>query len=321
MTVYASDQVHLSIPKAADVLGLGREQVRLVKTDERYKLDVKDLRQRLTSDIQNGLRPFCIVANAGTTNTGAVDRLDEIAKVAEEFNLWLHVDGAYGALAALDETKRALFRGIERADSVSLDPHKWLYAPVDAGCLLFRDEESVRSVFSASEADYIKVHEEADEETFAFWDYGIELSRRFRALKIWLVLRYYGTRRVAEAISKDNALARLMAESVSASEDFELLAPVELSICCFRYVPRTLRERLAAEDEMERERVNAELDDLNARIMHRVQRGGRAYLSNATLQRGRYALRACITNFRTTDEDISKTLEIVREAAKELGHR
>jgi glutamate/tyrosine decarboxylase-like PLP-dependent enzyme len=317
MTIYASDQVHLSIPKAADVLGLGREQVRLVKTDERYKLDVKDLRQRLTSDIQNGLRPFCIVANAGTTNTGAVDQLDEIAKVAEEFNLWLHVDGAYGALAALDETKRSLFRGIERADSVSLDPHKWLYAPVDAGCLLFRDEESVRSVFYASEADYIKVHEEADEETFAFWDYGIELSRRFRALKIWLMLRYYGTRRVAAAISKDNALARLMAESVSAAEDFELLAPVELSICCFRYVPRTLRERLAAEDEREREQVNAELDNLNARIMHKVQRGGRAYLSNATLQGGRYALRACITNFRTTVEDISKTLEIVREAARE----
>jgi aromatic-L-amino-acid/L-tryptophan decarboxylase len=317
MTIYASDQVHLSIPKAADVLGIGRAQVRLVKTDERYKLDVKDLRARLADDIENGLRPFCIVANAGTTNTGAIDPLDAMAEVAEEFGLWLHVDGAYGALASLDETKRALFKGIARADSVSLDPHKWLYAPVDAGCLLFRDESRVRSAFSLSEADYIKVNEQADEETFAFWDYGIELSRRFRALKIWLMLRYYGVRRIGEAISKDNSLAQYMAERVEAAEDFELLAPVELSICCFRYLPPEFRAKLATVDEAERERINIELDSLNARIMHRVQRGGRAYLSNATLQGGRYALRACITNFRTTAADITETLEIIRASARE----
>jgi glutamate/tyrosine decarboxylase-like PLP-dependent enzyme len=318
MTVYASEQVHLSIPKAADVLGLGREQIRLLKTDERFRLDVRSLREHLASDIKNGFRPFCIVANAGTVNTGAVDSLDEIAEVAEEFGLWLHVDGAYGALAALDESKRALFAGIERADSVSLDPHKWLYAPVDCGCLLFRDERSVRGVFSEGEADYIKVHEETDDESFAFWDYGIELSRRFRALKIWLMLRYYGAARVEATISKDNALAAELTERVTASEDFELLAPTELSICCFRYVPPALSEKLAAaDDDEERSRINMMLDELNARIMHRVQRGGRAYLSNATL-RGRYALRACITNFRTTSKDILLTLETIRDAASDL---
>jgi aromatic-L-amino-acid decarboxylase len=311
MTVYASDQVHLSIPKAADVLGLGRDQVRLLKTDERFRLDVRALREHLVSDTDKGLRPFCIVASAGTVNTGAVDPLNEIAEVAEEFGLWLHVDGAYGAFSALDETKRPLFAGIERADSVSLDPHKWLYAPVDCGCLLFRDERCVRQVFSEGEADYIKVHEQTDEESFAVWDYGIELSRRFRALKIWLMLRYYGVERVAAAISKDNALAVELAERVSAAEDFELLAPVELSICCFRYVPPAWRERLASADEEMRARVGRGLDDLNARIMHRVQREGRAYLSNATL-RGRYALRACITNFRTTSNDLMETLDTVR---------
>jgi aromatic-L-amino-acid decarboxylase len=317
MTVYTSDQVHLSIPKAADVLGLGRDQVRLLKTDERFKLDVRSLREHLASDINNGFKPFCIVANAGTVNTGAVDPLNEIAEVAQESGLWLHVDGAYGALAALDQSKRALFAGIERADSVSLDPHKWLYAPVDCGCLLFRDDESVRAVFSEGEADYIKIHEETDDESFAFWDYGIELSRRFRALKIWLMLRYYGARRVAAAISKDNALAAELAERVNAAEDLELLAPTELSICCFRYVPPALGEKLAAADDEERARINVALDELNARIMHRVQRGGRAYLSNATL-RGRYALRACITNFRTTSNDILETLDTVREAASDL---
>ncbi|HKC63395.1 MAG TPA: aspartate aminotransferase family protein [Pyrinomonadaceae bacterium] len=316
MTIYASDQVHLSIPKAADVLGIGRDQVRIVTSDEQFKLDVRDLRERIASDIESGLRPFCVVANAGTTNTGAVDPLREIADVAEEHGLWLHVDGAYGALASLDETKRTLFAGIERADSISLDPHKWLYAPVDCGCLLFRDPARVRTVFSSSEADYIKVNEKTDDESFAFWDYGIELSRRFRALKIWLMLRYYGTRRISEAISKDNALAGLMAERIRASEDFELLAPVELSVCCFRYVPTDLRGKLSAEDEETRTRLDRYLDELNARIMHRVQRAGRAYISNATL-RGRYGLRACITNFRTTSEDIIETLNIVREAALE----
>jgi glutamate/tyrosine decarboxylase-like PLP-dependent enzyme len=315
MTVYASDQVHFSIVKAADVLGIGRDQVRLLKSDERSRLDIRILRERLASDIEAGFRPFCIVGNAGTVSTGAVDPLREMAGVAEEHGLWLHVDGAYGALAALDETKRALFKGIERADSVSLDPHKWLYAPVDVGCLLFRDEARVRSAFSPNEADYIKVEEQSDEEAFAFWDYGIELSRRFRALKIWLMLRYYGTRRVAAAITADNALAFELGERIRASEDFELLAPPELSICCFRYLPLELGERLKPNNEEERVLVNSELDELNARIMRRVQRGGRAYLSNATIG-GHYALRACITNFRTTSKDIDETLRIVREAAE-----
>jgi aromatic-L-amino-acid decarboxylase len=305
MTVYSSDQVHMSVVKAADVLGLGREQVHLVPTDERLRLDVRRLRERIESDIQTGLRPFCVVANAGTVNTGAVDPLDEVAEVAQNYGLWFHVDGAYGALAAMDETKRALFDGISRADSVSLDPHKWLYAPVDAGCLLFRDERAVRRAFQSLEADYIKVHEQTDDEAFAFWDYGVELSRRFRALKIWLMLRYYGTRRVAAAIAKDNRLAAELGALVNEADDFELLAPVELSICCFRYVTTAAR-------------TDEELNELNARVMHKVQRGGRAYLSNAVIG-GRYSLRACITNFRTTSRDIRATLDIVREAAHSLA--
>ena len=317
MTIYASDQVHFSIVKAADVLGLGRDYVRLLPADEGFRLDVSLLREHLARDIQAGLRPFCVVANAGTVSTGAVDPVGEIAEVAKEYGLWLHVDGAYGALSAMDESKRSLFAGIERADSVSLDPHKWLYAPVDAGCLLFRDDEGVRAAYSANEADYIKVHEQTDREAFAFWDYGIELSRRFRALKIWLMLRYYGTERVASAIAGDNRLASELAERIRASEDFELLAPAILSICCFRYVPPELSQRLMSENEEERARVNDELDVLNARIMHSVQRGGLAYLYNATIK-GHYALRACITNFRTTSEDIRLTLDIVREAARRI---
>ncbi|HXD34120.1 MAG TPA: aminotransferase class V-fold PLP-dependent enzyme [Pyrinomonadaceae bacterium] len=309
-TIYASDQIHMSIPKAADILGIGRDQVRLVPCDENFRINLDALRQRLQSDLKDGYKPICIVGSAGTVNTGAVDPLHELALIANEFDLWFHVDGAYGALAAMDETKRPLFRGIERADSLSLDAHKWLYTPMDAGCLLFRDEAKARIAFAANEADYIKVHEQTSAESFAFWDYGVELSRRFRALKIWMTLRYFGTRKIAAAIAEDIALAQYFAQKLNAAGDFEVLAPVELSICCFRYLPRKFR---AAGTESNA----AELDEINTRIMHAVQRGGDAYLSNATVN-GKFALRVCITNFRTTRADLDHTIEVIRSAALSL---
>ena len=313
MTIYASEQVHMSIPKAADILGFGREQVRIVACDEKLRLDVRSLRERLEQDRRAGLKPFCVVASAGTVNTGAVDPLADIAEIAREFGIWFHVDGAYGAPGSLDARKRPLFAGLELADSVSLDPHKWLYVPLDAGCLLFRDEAAARLAFTAGDADYIKVLEQNPDESFAFWDYGMELSRRFRALKIWLTLRYYGRERLAAAISDDNSLAQYLAERIEQSDDFELLAPVELSICCFRYVPKQLRENLA--DSGVNAEEERELDALNQRTMLTVQRGGEAYVSNATIH-GKFALRACITNFRTTRDDIDKTLEIIRRAGR-----
>lgn len=301
MTVYASEEVHMSVAKAADILGFGRDQVRVIVCDERQRMRVDALRHGIEKDLRDGLRPFCVVGSAGTVNTGVVDPLAEIAKVAAEFDLWYHVDGAYGAPGVLDQRKRDLFNGLERADSVSLDPHKWLYVPVDAGCLLFRDAAAARAAFSTEDADYIKTHGYSDEEAFAFWDYGVELSRRFRALKVWLTLQYYGTRRIAEAVGKDISMAAYLGEVVSKADDFELLAPVELSICCFRYVP-------------DRSMSDTELDRLNERIMEMVQKGGRAYVSNATVS-GKFALRACITNFRTTSADIDETIVAIREAA------
>jgi glutamate/tyrosine decarboxylase-like PLP-dependent enzyme len=298
MTVYASSEVHMSIAKAADILGFGRDYVREIKCDDRQRMRLTLLRENIEADRKEGLRPFCVVGSAGTTNTGVVDPLSEIAAIAKEFDLWFHVDGAYGAPGILDERKKHLFAGLELADSVSLDPHKWLYVPVDAGCLLFRDDAAARATFSTDEADYIKTHGYVDEEAFAFWDYGVELSRRFRALKVWLTLQYYGSRRIADAISEDISLAEYLGEVVSKSDDFELLAPVELSICCFRYISS-----------------EADLDKLNERIMERVQKGGRAYLSNATVN-GHFALRACITNFRTTKSDIDETVAAIRDAAK-----
>ena len=300
MTLYVSEEVHMSIAKAADILGMGRDHVRVIACDDRRRIRTDLLRQRIEADVREGLRPFCVVGSAGTVNTGAVDPLDELANIAREFDLWFHVDGAYGAPGVLDQRKKRLFAGLERADSVSLDPHKWLYVPVDAGCLLFRDEATARGAFNTEDADYIKTHGYTDEEAFAFWDYGVELSRRFRALKVWLTLQFYGTRRIAEAIAGDISLAAYLGELVSNAEDFELLAPVELSICCLRYVPPGAKLS------------DAELDRLNERIMELVQKGGRVYLSNATVK-GRFALRACITNFRTTKADIDETIAVIRE--------
>jgi aromatic-L-amino-acid decarboxylase len=300
MTIYASEEVHMSVAKGADILGLGRDQVRAVRCDERFRIDVQALRQRIGEDLQNGLRPVCVVASAGTTNTGAVDPLQEVAAVAREFDLWFHVDGAYGAPGGLDPLKKELFAGLAAADSVSLDPHKWLYVPVDTGCLMFRDQAIAKQAFNTEEASYIKVHGLVDDETFAYWDYGVELSRRFRALKVWLTLRYYGVRKIAEAISGDIALAEYLAEQVTQATDFELLAPVELSICCFRYVPDGVSD-------------DAALNQLNEQILPLVQKSGRAYVSNAMVN-GKFALRACITNFRTTKDDIDLTLQVIRSA-------
>jgi glutamate/tyrosine decarboxylase-like PLP-dependent enzyme len=316
MTLYASDQIHLSIPKAADVLGLGRDHVRVVPSGSGFKIDVRALRELIDSDVARGLRPFCVVASAGTVSTGAVDPLAEVARVARERSLWFHVDGAYGALAASVESRRALFDGLEDADSVSLDPHKWLYTPLDCGCLLYREPSRAREAFAGTEEGYIKIFEQSEEEAHAFWDYGVELSRPFRALKVWAILSYYGARRVSASIEEDCALAEYMAERVEASEDLELLAPVALGICCFRYAPASLRNELEKSEGGD-ERANARLDELNARVMRRVQRGGEAYISNAVL-RGRFALRASITNFRTTRRDVDLTLDAVRRAALDI---
>jgi len=308
MTVYVSEEVHMSIPKAMDVLGFGRDQVRVVSCDERQRMRVDALAEHIQKDLREGFRPFCVVASAGTVGTGAVDALDRIADVAREFDLWFHVDGAYGAPGILDQRKTELFAGLERADSVSLDPHKWLYVPVDAGCLLFRDFVTAAAAFSTEDADYIKRHGHAEDAAFAYWDYGVELSRRFRALKVWLTLSYYGAERIAEAVSSDIAMADYMGELVSRADDFELMAAVELSICCFRYVPPGVKPN---DDELNR---------LNEQILTVVQKGGRAYVSNANVN-GKFALRACITNFRTTKRDVELTIEAVREAASQVGRR
>jgi glutamate/tyrosine decarboxylase-like PLP-dependent enzyme len=228
----------------------------------------------------------------------------------------MHVDASYGGFAALAHSVRDLFAAMHEADSVALDPHKWLYLPVDCGCVLYRDAEAARAAF-AHEAEYTRVLEQEPNEAFAFWDYGPELSRRFRALKVWMMLKGVGLRALGEAIEKDLACARHLERLVRASDDFEMLAPVELSIFCFRHVPPRLKRALASADEAERVRIDQQLDALNERLLIKLQRDGRSYLSNARF-RGRFSLRGCVMNFRTTLRDMEILLEDLRRVAEDI---
>jgi aromatic-L-amino-acid/L-tryptophan decarboxylase len=305
LRIYASSETHFSVAKAAALLGIGRENVCHVAVDERFKIRVDDLIAKITADLDAGHVPFCVVANAGTVNTGAVDPLSEIREVADRFQLWMHVDGSYGAFAVLAESARKLFAGIERADSVALDPHKWMYLPVDVGCVIYRDPEIARSAF-AHEAEYTRIIAEKADEAFAFWDYGPELSRRFRALKVWMLLKGVGLDALTEAIESNLACARHLESIVKASDDFEMVAPVELSIFCFRHVPMQLRN----------ESPQA-IDAFNERLLVALQRDGSSYLSNAT-PGGRFALRGCVLNYRTTLRDMEILLDDLRRVARSL---
>ena len=297
--VYASSEVHMSIPKAMALLGLGRENLRLIGTDEGYRLDPQALRTAIAADRCAGRKPLAVVASSGTVNTGAIDPLSDIAAVCREQQLWLHVDGAYGALAALAIPEQ--FTGLSAADSLSLDPHKWLYQPLDCGMLLFRSAPAARTAFSFT-GDYAKSLAPDPLEAFAFFDESLELSRRFRALKLWLSLRYHGLAAFRSAILTDLRHAQNLAGLIRGTQTLELLAPVELSAVCFRY---------------RQGEPGAAGDQLNAAILKRVIERGRVYLSNATL-RGRFALRACFVNHRTTDQDVSEIVPEVLQAARDV---
>jgi aromatic-L-amino-acid/L-tryptophan decarboxylase len=306
LRLYASSETHFSIAKAAALLGIGRENVRQVAVDQRFKIRTDDLVAKITADVEAGHVPFCVVGNAGTVNTGAVDPLAEIREVANRFQLWMHVDGSYGAFAVLAKSARELFTSIGEADSVALDPHKWLFLPVDVGCVIYRRPELARAAFS-HEAEYTRVIGEEADEAFAFWDYGPELSRRFRALKVWMLLKGVGTDSLGKAIESNLACARYLESIVRASDDFEMAAPVELSIFCFRHVPAQLKSQ-----------SQEAIDAFNERLLIALQRDGSSYLSNATLG-DRFALRGCVLNYRTTLRDMEILLDDLRRVARSLA--
>jgi glutamate/tyrosine decarboxylase-like PLP-dependent enzyme len=312
--VYLSTETHVVSVRAADMLGIGWDNVRKIPVGEDYRIRVDELRARIAEDRAAGVRPAVVIGNAGTVSTGVVDPLGELADLARDEGLWFHVDAAYGGPAMLADDLRPLFSGIERADSIAFDPHKWLYTPQSGGCIVVRDFERMRAAF---DIDYVAYVVKDEEHT----DWGIDLgrhspnfSRGFWALKVWVSLLAHGRTAYARRISHDAELARYLGARVEEEPEFELMAPVGLSITCFRYVPPDLASSDPGYDDPARDEY---LDLLNNRVMTAIQLDGRVYCSNAVLD-GRFCLRSCIVNYRTEAEDMDALLEVASELGAKL---
>ena len=306
LTVYVSSEVHDTVDRAVQMLGIGTAGTRHIPTDDQLRMDVTALRTAIDADLEAGHRPMAVVGSAGTTGTGAIDPLDAIADVCAEYNLWFHVDGAYGGAAALTDSMRHLFTGIERADSVGFDPHKWLYTPLAGACILVRDPATLKEAF-AVHATYI-----VDDDEHTGWGTDVytispHFSRSFAALKIWVSLLAHGWNAYERRIAHDVSLARYLHQVAASHPELEPMAEPELSITCFRYVPPDLAGRADADSY---------LDELNERLMFDLQLGGRVFPSNAIIG-GRFALRSCIVNFRTEannmDDLITESVRIGRD--------
>jgi aromatic-L-amino-acid/L-tryptophan decarboxylase len=303
LRVYCSKETHTWIQKAADISGMGTDAIRWIPTDEKMQMDVAALREQVTQDIEAGDKPIMVVGTAGTVSTGAIDPLPELATLCREFDLWFHVDGAYGGLAAVLPDAPAALRALHLADSVAVDPHKWLYAPLEAGCALVRHPEKLRDAFA-----YHPPYYHFGVEAINYFDLGPQNSRGFRALKVWLALQQVGRDGYEQMISDDIRLARHLFEQIALYPELEALTQ-SLSITTFRFVPAGL-------DSSDADAASY-LDKLNLELLTRLQNSGKAYLSNAVIG-GKFALRVCIVNFRTTLADVEALLPIVVAIGEEL---
>ena len=305
LMVYGSAETHTWIQKAADVAGIGTNAIRWIETGSDLRMDVSALRRAIEGDLASGSVPFFVIGTGGSVSTGAVDPLPEISALCREKNIWFHVDGAYGGFAAAVPEAPDALRALAHADSVAIDPHKWLYAPLEAGCALVRNEQALRNAFS-----YHPPYYHFAEQATNYVDLGLQNSRGFRALKVWLALRHAGAAGYRRMISDDILLSRAMADAVREHATLQLVTQ-DLSITTFRWVPEDLRSTLGEEP------TERYLNELNEALLDRVQRSGEAFVSNAVVH-GRYVLRACIVNFHTERHDVEALLEIVARFGREL---
>ncbi len=303
--VYFSDQTHNSIEKALRVLGFAREQIRALPSDENFRLPVESLRQAVSEDRAGGKRPFLVIANAGTTNTGAVDPLDRLADLCELENLWLHVDGAYGAAACLSERGRRLMKGIERADSLSLDPHKWLFQPFEIGCVLAREAGMLKKTFHTM-AGYLEDTKRAEEEEINYYDYGVQLTRGFRALKLWLSIKTFGAAAFREAINRGFEMAEFAEKLMRQSDCWRVISPATFGIVTFIFVAEGCS--------------GSEISEIHRRMVEAMAQDGFAF-ANSTALRGQTVMRLCTINPRTTEDDVRATIKQLEQFGRELQDR
>ncbi|HEX6174245.1 MAG TPA: pyridoxal-dependent decarboxylase [Candidatus Binatia bacterium] len=305
LRIYASDQAHSSVEKAAITLGLGEDNVRRVPCEASYRMDVSALRSAIDTDLRGGLLPMAVVATVGTTSTTSVDPVDEIAVLCNEYRLWLHVDAAYGGAMALLPEGRYVMKGVEAADSIVVNPHKWLFVPLDFSALYIRRPELLRATFSLV-PEYLRGDAEQAERNYM--DYGIQLGRRFRALKAWMVIRSFGREGLATRIREHIRLARLFASWLDADSEFQVLAPVTMAVVCFRIAPHVPGTTPARDEE---------IDSLNRRLVEAVNRTGKAYLTYTTLN-GQVAMRLAVGNILTTERHLARVLDLIRRESAAL---
>jgi aromatic-L-amino-acid/L-tryptophan decarboxylase len=308
LIAYASAETHTWIQKAADLSGLGTDAIRYVPTDSRLRMDVAALQSLVQQDRDKGYLPFLVVGTAGTVSTGAVDPLADIGAFCREQHLWFHVDGAYGAPAVIVPGAPADLRAMAEADSIAVDPHKWLYAPLEAGCTLVRDNEALRAAFAYTPPYYHFESAEPDRPP-NYYELGLQNSRGFRALKVWLALRHAGRQGYIRMIADDIDLARQLFDMLAAEPEIEAVSN-DLSITTFRYIPPGVDRDDAAQTES--------LNELNSALLDRLQHSEKVYLSNAVVN-GRFLLRACIVNFRTDREQLVLLRDLTLEYGRELA--
>ena len=301
--IYLSDQAHSSNIKAIRVLGFKKEQIKIIPTDLEFKVSINKLKNEIAKDKLEGKKPFCFIASAGTTNTGTVDPLDTLADICEKENLWFHIDGAYGGAAILSKKGSRVLRGIERADSLTVDPHKWFFQPYEIGCLLVKDASWLSNTFS-EKPEYLR-DIEGNESEINFYDYGIQLTRRFRALKFYMSIKTYGLETFKEAITYNINLAEETEDILRKSKNWEVVSPATLAIINFRYNPLNLK----LSDE--------KLDKLNQEISARVVASKEALLVTTILQ-NQVVIRMCLINPKTTLNHINDTLSQCHEFATEV---
>lgn len=310
LTVYVSQEGHASLEKSMVLLGMGRNQLRKIAVLNDFTIDPEALEKQVNQDRKDGYVPICVVGLAGTTNTGAVDPLDALAEFCRKQELWFHVDAAYGGPAAGTEAAGKLFRGLDRADSVVVNPHKWLYVPAEAGCILVQEPRALRETFQVV-ADYLR--EESDttgDRPLDFKDYSPQLHRNFRALKVWMTFKAYGARKLRAAIESNIEIMRYLAGRIDQSKDFVRLAPVPLSVVCFQYCP----PHISVHGDQKY------LNELNNRLLEALEKDGRVFLSGTKIC-GKRVLRACSVNHRLRRQDVDFMLDVIREVGRSLTGR
>jgi aromatic-L-amino-acid/L-tryptophan decarboxylase len=307
MVFYCSKATHTWIEKAAVLFGHGTKAIRWIPTDADNKIDLEILLKTIHDDVKNGKKPFLVIGNAGDVSTGVIDNLSEIAAICKAHDLWFHIDGAYGIPAAVIPKYKNLFEGIQEADSIAIDPHKWLYAPLEAGCTLIKNPQHLIDTYSAHPV-YYNFDRTVDEPTTNFYEYGFQNSRGFRALKVWMALQQIGRNGYIKTIQQDIELSQLLYTEADRHPELEAISN-NLSITTLRYVPV---------DDVQPGRENEDyLNVLNEKLLNQLQLGGEAFLSNAVVG-NKYCLRACIVNFRTSQKDIHEVIEIIVKEGRKV---